>query len=225
MGLFPAVSRAQNSASMNVIIQAYEKGYFQDVITLARQSLEDTAGFQPDDIIYLRTYLAFSLVAMGQDDEAVKCFNKILIAKPKMELNPEFVSPKIIEVFKRAQIEYFRTTSPSNWNSSLMFEKGRPGKIQALWRSALLPGWGQSIRGDFKKGRTLKWGSMGMAAVTGLVFLGTYINHQNYLDATESDRIQAKYKIYDRWYRARYFTVNLAVSFWSYNLIDIIISE
>ncbi len=215
----------QQETPMNTVIRSYEQGYFQEVIGIAEKALGDTAGFAQDEIIYFRTYLAFSLVAMGQEDGAIERFKQILTVKPKLELNPEFVSPKIIEVFKRAQAEFFRAASNGDQRPTLLFEKGRPGKFQGIWRSSLWPGWGQSARGETRKGRILKWGAAGVAAGVGLAVLGTYVSHQRYLDATDPGDIEAKYKTYNSWYRTRNFTVNLAVSFWAYNILDLIVSN
>lgn len=225
ISLLPVMVLGQRDNPMNAVIKSYEQGYFQEVIAIAEKSLEDSAGFTPEEIIYLRTYLAFSLVAMGQEEAAIERFRQILSLKPKLELNPEFVSPKIIEVFKKAQTEFFRATSNGDPRPNLLFEKGRPGKVQGLWRSSLWPGWGQSVRGDPRKGKILKWGAAGVAAGTGLAALGTYVSHQRYLDAADPGDIEAKYKTYNSWYKTRNFTVNLAVSFWVYNLVDIIISK
>jgi len=223
--LFPAMALGQRDNPMNAVIKSYEQGYFQEVILIAEKSLEDTAGFTQEEIIYFRTYLAFSLVAMGQEGGAIERFRQILSVKPKLELNPEFVSPKIIEVFKKAQADFFRSTSNGGQRPNLLFEKGRPGKFQGLWRSSIWPGWGQSVRGDARKGKIIKWGAAGVAAGTGLAVLGTYVSHQRYLDTTDPGDIEAKYKTYNNWYKTRNFTANLAVSFWVYTLVDIIISK
>jgi hypothetical protein len=223
--LFANAVKAQEDNSMNAVIKGYERGYFQEVIDIAERALKDTAELSQEEIIYLKTYLAFSLVAMGQDSQASEKFIQILYAKPKLELNPEFVSPKIIEVFKKAQIEYFRLTGKDEQKTNFLFEKGRPGKFQGIWRSSIWPGWGQSIRGEYKKGKILKWASVSIAGTTGLSMLGTYINHQRYLDAVDPDDIQAKYRTYNNWYKARNFTVNLTVSFWIYNIVDIFLSN
>jgi len=225
ISLLSTVAFGQRDNPMNAVIKSYEQGYFQEVILIAEKSLDDTAGFTQEEIIYFRTYLAFSLVAMGQEGGAIERFRQILSVKPKLELNPEFVSPKIIEVFKKAQAEFFRATSNGGQRPNLLFEKGRPGKFQGLWRSSLWPGWGQSLRGDARKGKILKWGAAGVAAGTGMAALGSYVSHQRYLDATDPGDIEAKYKTYNNWYKTRNFTVNLAVSFWVYNLVDIIISK
>jgi tetratricopeptide (TPR) repeat protein len=223
--LGPTVGRAQRLNPMNAVIKAYEQGYYQEVIAIGEAALSDTAGYSRDDVVYLRTYLAFSLVALGQEAAAQERFKQILTVRPKLELNPEFVSPKIIEVFKRAQIDFFRTRVDGYQKGGVLFEQGRPGKLQGLWRSALWPGWGQSARGDGRKGRILKWGGAGVAAGTGLAFLGTYLSHQSYLDASAPGDIESRYDTYNRWYRTRNFTVNLALSFWAYNLFDLVISN
>ena len=216
---------AQRVNPMNAVIKAYEQGYYQEVITIGESALSDTTGYSRDDVVYLRTYLAFSLVALGQEDAAQERFKQILTVRPKLELNPEFVSPKIIEVFKRAQIDFFRHRVDGYQKGGVLFEQGRPGRVQGLWRSALWPGWGQTVRGDARKGRILKWGAAGVAAGTGLAFLGTYLSHQSYLNANNPGDIESRYTTYNRWYRTRNFTVNLALSFWAYNLLDLAISN
>jgi len=225
IALLPIPSLAQRENPMNAVIKSYEQGYYQEVISIAGKALEDTIGLSPEDIIYYRTYLAFSLVAMGEDESAKVYFKQMLAARPKLELNPEFVSPKIIEVFKRAQIEYLKASATAGQTTNFMFEKGRPNKFQGAWRSSLWPGWGQSVRGDPKKGRVLKLGAVGITAGTAAVMLGTYITHQRYLDAVDPGDIEDKYNSYNRWYKVRNFSINLAVSFWAYNVFDIIISN
>lgn len=225
VALLPAFAWAQSENPMNAVIKSYERGYFQEVIAIAGKALEDTSRLSQDDIIYFRTYLAFSLVAMGDEDNAKGYFKQLLVAKPKLEMNPEFVSPKIIEVFKRAQIEYFRTSGTLEERSRLLFEKGRPGRLQGVWRSSLWPGWGQSARGDYRKGKILKWGAVGVSAGVGVAALGTYIYHQRYLDSTNPEQIEAKYITYNNWYKTRNFAFNLAISFWAFNIADIIISN
>jgi hypothetical protein len=221
----PAILSAQESNYLGRVVAAYERGYYQEVVVNVQEALVDTSAFNPSDLLYLRTYLAFSLVALNQDDAAVAVFKQMLLVKPKMDLNPEFVSPKIINVFKRAQLEMAQTSGQAGWQQGMLFEKGRPGKTSCLWRSSLWPGWGQTYRGEMKKGKFLKWSSLGIAGALGGLWLGTYLSHQSYLDATEPSVIEARYNNYNRWYRTRNFGINLAVSFWIYSALDIMLTD
>lgn len=221
----PAVSYAQGSNYLGAVVASYERGFYDEVVINAQKALSDTAVYTPSDIVYLRTYLAFSLVALGNDDQATEVFKAILVSKPKLELNPEFVSPKIISVFKRAQLEITKSQGQTGVQSGMIFDTGRPPKLPCLWRTALWPGWGQSYRGEIRKGKILKRSALGIAAGLGGVFLGTYLSHQSYLNATDPDVIGTKYDTYNAWYKTRNFGVNLAVSFWFYSALDIVLTD
>jgi hypothetical protein len=221
----PATAAAQGSNYLGAVVTAYERGYYEEVVRTGQLALADTAAYTSSDLVYLRTYLAFSLVALGSDDHAVAVFKAILVSKPKLELNPEFVSPKIISVFKRAQLEAAQSQGQSGVQAGLIFDKGKPNNLSCLWRAALWPGWGQSYRGEIRKGRFLKLASLAIAAGLGGVYLGTSISHRSYLDATDPDAIASKYSTYNKWYRARSFGINLAVSFWAYSALDILLTD
>jgi hypothetical protein len=216
---------AQSGNYLGSVVASYERGFYDEVVINAQKALADTAVYTPSDMVYLRTYLAFSLVALGEDDQAAAVFKAILVSKPKLELNPEFVSPKIISVFKRAQLEAAQSQGQTGVQSGLIFDKGKPQKLPCLWRTALWPGWGQSYRGEIKKGKILKRSAMGIAAGLGAVFLGTYLSHQSYLNSTDPDAIGPKYDTYNAWYKIRNFGINLSVSFWFYSALDIILTD
>jgi hypothetical protein len=222
---WPTMVSAQSSNHLGAAVTAYERGYYEEVVKIGQIALDDTMAFTSSDMVYLRTYLAFSLVALGKDDQAVTVFKAILVSKPKLELNPEFVSPKIISVFKRAQLETAQNQGQTGVQSGLIFDKGKPQKLPCLWRSALWPGWGQYHRGEIRKGRFLKWASLGISAGLGGLFLGTSLSHQSYLDAKEPDAIESKYDTYNKWYKTRSFGINLAVSFWVYSALDIVLTD
>jgi len=216
---------AQSVNYLGAVVASYERGYYDEVVNNAQKALADTSSYTPSDMVYLRTYLAFSLVALGNDDQAAAVFKAILVSKPKLELNPEFVSPKIISVFKRAQLETAQSQGQSGVQSGMIFDKGKPQKLPCLWRTALWPGWGQSYRGEIKKGKILKRSALGIAAGLGAVFLGTYLSHQSYLNATDPDAIGPKYDTYNAWYKTRNFGINLAISFWCYSALDIFLTD
>jgi hypothetical protein len=221
----PVPASAQGSNYLGTVVSSYERGFYDEVVINAQKALADTVVYTPSDLVYLRTYLAFSLVALGNDDQAVGAFKAILVTKPKLELNPEFVSPKIISVFKRAQLEAAQSQGQTVVQAGLIFDKGKPQKLPCLWRTALWPGWGQSFRGEIRKGKILKRSTIGIAAGLGTVFLGTYLSHQSYLNATDPDAIGPKYDTYNAWYKTRNFGINLAISFWFYSALDIILTD
>jgi len=221
----PSSVFAQGSNYLGAVVASYERGFYNEVVINAQKALADTAVYTPSDMVYLRTYLAFSMVALGDDDQASAVFKAILISKPKLELNPEFVSPKIISVFKRAQLETAQSQGQSGVQAGMIFDKGKPQKYPCLWRTVLWPGWGQSYRGENKKGKILKRSALGIAAGLGALYLGTYLSHQSYLNATDPDAIGPKYDTYNAWYKTRNFGINLTISFWFYSALDIVLTD
>ena len=203
---FPVSAMGQSGSVMGQLVAAYEKGDYQAVLQTAEAALKDTSTLSASDLIYVRTYMAFSLVAQEKEPEALAQFKILLQTKPKMELNPEFVSPKIIQVFKKAQSEIVQQDATERAPSRILLNNEKPSKPSALWRSALWPGWGQSHRGDRTKGKVLRWGSLAVAAGLGVAYLGTSISHRNYDDARNQDDAAFRYRNYNRWYRARIAT-------------------
>lgn len=203
----------------------YDQGRYQQAADSAAAALADSSGLDGETNSFLLTYLSFSLVALGREAEAEDEFLRLLAMQPKLELNPEFVSPKIIEVFKRARGR-IRTQPPvRKQDDAPLFAKSRPSKAQALWRSILWPGWGQRHRGSRLKASVLQGASLGALGAWGALELGTSRARNEYLDGTEPAQIQSSYDSYNGWYRARNLAVNCVAAIWLYNLVDVMMTE
>lgn len=203
----------------------YDQGRYRQAADSAAAALADSGELDGETVSYLMTYRSFSLVALGREAEAEEEFLKLLALQPKLELNPEFVSPKIIEVFKRAKARTAAQPSVRKQEDASLFAKARPSKAQALWRSMLWPGWGQRHRGSRLKASVLQGASLGALGAWGVLELGTSRARRDYLDETEPTQIQASYDSYNSWYRARNLAVNCVVAIWLYNLVDVMMTE
>lgn len=219
-----ATLAAQPRPALDELVQAYERGDYRRVTAVAESLAADTTAMPADDRAYFLTYWAFSLVALSREDEAVERFRQLLELRPATDLNPEFVSPKIIGVFRKAQAEQRQTAAPPD-GITLRTEDRAPSKPGALLRTLAWPGWGQSYRGQSRKGRTLRIAALAAAAALGTTEVGCYLTHQQYLDARDPDRIADTYTTYNRWYRCRALAVNLAVSVWVVGVIDVMMGD
>jgi hypothetical protein len=203
----------------------YDQGRYQQAADGATAALADTANLDRETVSFLRTYRAFSLVVLGREGEAEEEFLRLLAMQPKLELNPEFVSPKIIEVFKRARSR-FRSQAPVRTpEPAPLFTRPKPSKAQALWRSLLWPGWGQRHRGGRLKANILQGASLGAIGAWGALELGTGRARDEYLAGTDPALIQADYNTYNSWYRARNLAVNCVAAVWLYNVVDVLMTE
>lgn len=203
----------------------YDQGRYQQAADGAAASLADTAGLERETVSFLRTYRAFSLVVLGREGEAEEEFLRLLAMQPKLELNPEFVSPKIIEVFKRARSRLRAQAPVRQPEPAPIFNRPRPSKAQALWRSLLWPGWGQRHRGGRLKADVLQGASLGAVGAWGALELGTRRARDQYLAGTDPAQIQTDYNSYNNWYRARNLAVNCVAAIWLYNLVDVMMAE
>ncbi len=85
-------------------MDSYFKGKYDEAVAEINTALEK--GFkEKEDKLKAHRFLAYTYVAKEDKEEAKKQFKKALEIDPKIELDPVYVSPKIIEVFKEAKGE------------------------------------------------------------------------------------------------------------------------
>jgi len=194
------------------IILLYDRGEYGKVVTLARRTLFDR-DYDKGEEIPIRTYLAFSLVALERNEEAKDVFLQILSMAPDYYLDPDFVSPKIIQVFREAQKEYF---------ASLKEKEEKEPIPPPSWKDYLIPGRYQKNYGNKKRGEFLRTGaviSAGGLALSHLLYLYT---HNLYLSKKDPEEVIRYYNYYNYSYKTRRFFFDLVLLFWMYNAFDLL---
>jgi hypothetical protein len=201
----------------------YYHGQYQQTIEQVDNILQ-TAKNLPDSVLAkLYTYQAFSYVALDKKQPALNAFRYLLILNPKTELDPRFVSPKIIEIFEESK----RIKGDSIRLIPLPFV---PVDKTALLRkrvlhSLLYPGIGQISNESKIKGYIL----LGLETVSliGLISSHFLVNssHKKYLDARAQSEIDAQYKNYSMWYKIRAGFVISSAGIWGLNLLDAIFAK
>jgi hypothetical protein len=205
--------------SINKAIILYDAGNFTEAIDVLEGVLVDTT-LALEDEISSRTYLAFSYVACGKNEDAKEQFVIILGKQEGFSLNPEFVSPKIIEVFREAE----KMVEEPNTNNIITI-KNIPSTTQCLVKSSLFPGWGQHARGEGKKGKFLMGAfSVSLAALT-LSHLAFLSAESSYMNAETRSDIEHQYSRYNFAYKARYVMVETSILIWLYGITDILLTD
>jgi tetratricopeptide (TPR) repeat protein len=212
--------------SLNVKIESlYNQGQYQEAIGKINEILNSSANIPDSTLIKLYSYQAFSYVAIDNKDAALTAFRYLLILNPKLELDPRFVSPKIIGVFEESK----RLRGDSNQlvpspfiNVSKL--KSSAAKSHAL-RSLLYPGLGQLHQNKKTKGYLFL--GFETASIIGLVtsHLLTNSTHNKYLDARLPNDIEEKYDNYKFWYQTRIGFTATTIGIWIYNYVDVTIFE
>lgn len=205
---------------LNKAILIYDEGNFQEASNILEEIIEDTI-ITRDEEISARTYLAFSYVARGKRMEAKKQFIKILKLNEDFSLNPEFVSPKIIKVFKEAE----KMTKKPDTEKIIKMKIKPPSTAQCLVKSSLLPGWGQVSRGEKKKGNFLIGAfTVSLAALT-LSHLAYLSAENSYMNAEIKSDIEYQYSRYNFTYKTRYIMMEVSLFIWLYAVTDIFMTE
>jgi len=182
---------------LNRIILAYDRGDFRNVIEIANDGLKDTLTYTVDEEVKIRTYLAFSYVAIGEEGEASLQFEEILNLNPQYDLNPEFVSPKIVSVFKKVKMR----------RESIYLNLPDVRLIDVTFRTVLLPGWGHHYQGEKRKGKVLMYSYTVSAIGLAVSHIIAIRANDPHIDGTES------------------FFLNSTLIIWGYSFIDILFAH
>ncbi len=179
----------------------YNAGSYESAELAARRLMEQ--GPIADSIrVQAERIIAFSLVAQGKTELAREHFETILAVSPSFDLDPVLTSPKILAVFREAKLHFAAVRRPQQ--SADRQDKTFLSGI--TFRTVLFPGWEQ-----LHQGRTTSGVIFGGA---GLLTLGSALTFEafrlparkDYLAATQPADIDAKYKLYNRYYRGEVYS-------------------
>ena len=193
----------------------YVEGKLNEAELTALRALQNPESLPPIDRARLYRILGFTYVAQGKNEKAKQQFLSWLKIDPLANLDPLYISPKIINVFAEAQVEFKQTRTPPPDYANLNKQ------MQAVRRSLLFPGLGQLHRGQQIKGFTL--------ITSEIILLGTLTYCQikydqardQYLDESDPDKMDSQYDDCNLYYRGRNASIALAVGIYLYSLFDI----
>ena len=224
------LSYAQVSTNLSTKVESlYNQGQYQKVIEVSDSALRTSQNLPDSVLVKLYTYQAFSYVALDKKEQAINTFHYLLIINPQLDLDPKFVSPKIIEVFEESrrlkgdtiklkQSEYVPIEDIIKNQSNQTIRNRR-------MRSLLYPGLGQLYQNKKVKGYLFLTGET--ISLVGLVtsYFLTKSAHQKYLNNRDVNQMDKLYNNYTLWYKVRVgFTIS-SVGIWLLNYIDATISE
>ncbi len=196
----------------------YYRGSYEEVLTKVEEFIKGDTTLDEVIVIELCKYAAFSYVALGKISDAREEFRSILRKDSTVALDPELVSPKIIEVFDDVKNELKSIRQPDTMMSlSIINSDLMPGSLSlrtAVLRSFAFPGVGQAYLGEKTKGWLYIAGE-GLS-LGGLILTQVFMvkAHEYYLEARDSVDFDARYKIYNNWYHARNAFGGLALGIW-----------
>jgi len=213
------------SEQMEEVKALYYRGAYEQVLQAAEGILETNPTLESETIIELRKHIAFSCVALGRTREAKQEFTAILEIDSTLTFDPQFISPKIIQVFEQARAELLEPLPIDT--DTLPPITGHPTTSLSLRTAALrsiaFPGVGQLYAGKKAKGWIFLLGE-GMSL--GGLFISHILTqkaHQAYLDAQVPEEIEARYQTYNNWFQARTAFGVLSVGIWVSAPLDMLL--
>ncbi len=210
-----------NGNQVSELESLYQQAQYQQVIDKVNLVFQSQKNIAESTLVRLYTYQAFSYVALNNRDAALNTFRYLLIINPNLQLDPRYVSPKIIEIFeesKRIKGDSLRI-KPVYVPFQSSAVNARHERQRAI-RSLLYPGLGQLY--DNKKTVGYLFLSAETISLIGLVashFL-TQTAHKKYLDNQDLSKMDDLYNKYAFWHQMRIGLCISSISIWIINYIN-----
>ncbi|MCX6639309.1 MAG: DUF5683 domain-containing protein [bacterium] len=197
-------------------ILLFNDGKFKEAELTALRALQNSDSLASADQAELHRILAFSYVAQEENEKAKRQFMLWLEFEPLANLDPIYISPKIISVFNEAKTELEqRKNEASTENVDEM-----KIRIAAFQRSLIFPGRGQLYRGEKVKGISLVSSEIVMLGALLYCHLKYDQTHDRYLNEKNPDKISDLYNESNLYYQGRIVSASLAAGIYLYSLID-----
>ena len=213
--------------SIETIKEAYTQFHFTEVITLADQALAADPPPSEEERVQIYTYLAYTYVALGENDKAKESFKEALTLNPTLTLDPIYASPKIIAVFSEVKSALEAGTDEIGEDRVQqlppIFKKDK--RFGGAWRSLVLPGWGQLYKGHKKKAIVIFAVETFNVGTTLYAHFKMEQAHDEYRRARDPETIESTFDRYNSYYKLRnYFLLFTAVVL-MYSHIDAAMSQ
>jgi|GEM_PF-1825610 len=222
--LFPMSSMAQQTHAADSLLAAiknlYDNGSYLTAEIEARRFL-DTNPSSDSVRVQLQKYIAFALVAQGKNDAAVDHFISALEIDSTMNLDPVLTSPKILSVFQiaRGRFEAQKTAKQQEYHNQLATQFNVLHE-SVSYRTILFPGLEQIHQGRNTKGYFLL--GLGLIAASSSIAFDILRREakSSYISADNPQDAVSRYKIYDTYYKAEYYSVASFIFIYIYSELD-----
>ncbi|MBN2012085.1 tetratricopeptide repeat protein [candidate division KSB1 bacterium] len=190
--------------------------------SIAESILVNWQQYRPSDLETVHKVLGVILYSDGDLQQAQRQFEQAIQLNRQAELDPVYVSPKIITFFNEIKAAYQPESGQQTQVRYVLAPDRRPG---AVMRSALIPGWGQIHKGQVRKG----WVLITAATASTVALVGTAWQTQQkrdlYMDATTPIAIESTYNTYNTWYKRRQVSGYIMGALWSVAIIDALVTK
>jgi tetratricopeptide (TPR) repeat protein len=234
----PAPAGAQEPSRLERAKLYYQAEQYGKTIIELEAALVHSSNYSQEELATLYLYLGLAYLNMGRPERARQSFAESLRMDQELEVDPTLRSPEVAEVFERAR--WVVEEEAARWQEddeekvplgqAIETPSGPTGKTRwgGIWRSTLLPGWGQ-IYGE----RTLRgYAFMGVELASLVTALYASRERDRAYDAYEEaratstpDRINALYDDYKSQERTRNTLLVVAGGIWALNILESMLND
>ncbi|MDZ7360339.1 MAG: hypothetical protein ONB46_06385 [candidate division KSB1 bacterium] len=221
--VFASLSHAQSGSAhpAGEIKQALQQAQFQLAADLADSAIASFREYTPNQLAEVHALRALVFFEQGNLTRAEEHLALALQLQSDLQLDPVFFSPQIRQRFEALRLKILiPNQSPS---PAVRYVIVPDPRLEAAWRSLLLPGWGQRFKGQTSKGRLFSLATATLAAATITTHVLRERAEQKYLTAGEKEQIAARYDTFNRYHLLRN---NLALALgtvWAAAVLDALI--
>ncbi len=221
--LLPPSLHAQTSSTDRAaeIKRALQQAEFRIAADLADSAIAHFREYTPASLAEIHALRALVFFEQGNVERGEEHLALALQLDPHLQLDPIFFSPQI-----QQQLEALRAKVATLGNATapaVRYVVVPDPRIQAAWRSLLLPGWGQRYKGQKAKGRIFSFAAVALAGATITSYVLIEQAEKEYLAAVEEEDIKSRYDTFNRYYLLRN---NLALALgvvWGAAVLDALI--
>lgn len=219
---------AQESAAtlIDEIRRAYNEMNFVEARIKAETALKNYQNFTAPQLIEVHKTLGLIYYSQNSPDECRNQFETALSLDPELDLDPLFVSPKILDFFNGVKSNWLQKNQTNDAIRSrtryIMMYDPRPA---AALRSMVLPGWGQRYKGEKRKGLIL-------SGLWGVGLLGASVAHiargnaeDRYVGETNPAKIDSRFDTFNTLHKLRNNLLLLSAGVWLYSYFDAILKS
>jgi len=216
----PVLAQENSLNRAAAIKRALQRAEFQIAADLADSAIARFREYLPAPLAEIHALRALVYFEQNNIARAEEHLALALQLDSNLALDPVFFSPQIQKLLEELRPRV--ATLGSAPARTVRYVIVADPRLEAAWRSLLLPGWGQRFKGQKTKGRVF---SIAAAALAGATVTGHLLRaraEKNYLNAGDNE-VKRRYNIFNRYHLLRN---NLALALglvWSVGILDALI--
>ncbi len=183
------------------IKRALQQAEFQIAADLADSAVANFGEYTPAQLAEIHAFRALVFFEQSNSARGEEHLALALQLDSSLQLDPIFFSPQI-----RERLEELRPKIVTLRNSAapaVRYVVVSDPRLEAAWRSLLLPGWGQRSKGQKTKGRLFSIAAVTLAGATLTSHILRERAEKDYLNAVNEEEAAARYDTFNRYHLLR----------------------